>query len=225
MSANPQESQTVEAKSNDKELNFRKQEEMFKRQLEQERQARLQAEERAAKYEKERQQKAVNTEDDDDISDEPYVDHKALTKKLSKLEKTFEEKINKTAEEKARALIEQRDKDTYLRERNDFNEVMSPENLQKFCEKHPAVAESLMRMPDSFERQKLVYESLKALKVGQKEEAKSGIQDKIDQNRRSPYYQPSGTAGPGYQSQGDFSPAGQKNAYEKLKQLKANLRI
>ena len=52
----------------DKELNFRKQEEMFKRQLEQERQARIAAEEKVSQYAQERLkgQNAVDDEDDGD---------------------------------------------------------------------------------------------------------------------------------------------------------------
>ncbi len=52
MSTVPQDPQAQAAeaqKQSDKELNFRKQEESFKRQIEQERQARLMAEERAEK--------------------------------------------------------------------------------------------------------------------------------------------------------------------------------
>ena len=51
------------------------------------------------------------------------------------------------------------------------------------------------------------------------------IQDKIDSNKRSPYYQPSGISAAPYAGGGDFSPAGQKNAYAKLQELKSRLRI
>lgn len=224
MSANVNENQPPEAKSNEKELNFRKQEEMFKKQLEQERVARQAAEEKAARYEAERTKKP-HDDDEDYASDEPYVDRRILDKKLSKFEKSFEEKIDKRAEEKARNILEQRDRDDYLNQNGDFNETMSTENLQKFVERHPSLAKSLMRMPDGFEKQKLVYENIKALKVGQKEESKPSVQDKIDQNRRSPYYQPTGMAGPGYANQGDFSPAGKKSSYDKMQELKARLRI
>jgi hypothetical protein len=51
------------------------------------------------------------------------------------------------------------------------------------------------------------------------------IQEKIDQNRRSPYYQPSGMANSPYSSHGDFSHEGQKQAYEKMQALKKSLRL
>lgn len=225
MTANAQDNQPVATQPNDKELNFRKQEEMFKRQLEQERLARQQAEERAAQAEKMVQAKAQPSDDDDDNSDEPYVDRKLLSKKLSKFEKQMEEKIEKKAEEKARGLMFEQNRSNFLKQNPDFNEIMSPEVLQKFVEKHPDVAEDLLSMPDTFERQRLVYRNIKALGVHKKEEPKQNIQDKIDQNKRSPYYQPSGIGSAPYQSSGDYSPSGQKNAYAKMKELQSKLRI
>lgn len=207
---------------NEKEINFRKQEEMYKRQLEQEKQARLAAEERATKAEQARAK--TPTDDDDDASDDPYVDHKVLTKKLAKFEKNMDGRIEEKAKEMAGKMLEQRDKEEYFGQHADFNEVMSPENLQKFYEKHTTLAKNLARLPDGFDKQKLVYENMKALKVGQKEE-KSDIQEKIDQNRRGGFYQPSGMGSPPHSAQSDFSPAGQKAAFEKVKALRNNLRI
>jgi hypothetical protein len=226
MTATPQNNEAQAAQPTEKEINFRKQEEMFKRQLEQERLARQQAEERAASLEKANKDRP-NTRDleDDDDSDEPYVDRKLLSKKLSKFEKQMEEKIEKKAEEKARGLMFEQNKSNFLKQNPDFNEIMSPEVLQKFVEKHPDVAEDLLSMPDTFERQRLVYRNIKALGVNKKEEPKQNIQDKIDQNRRSPYYQPSGVGAAPYQSAGDYSPSGQKSAYAKMQELKNKLRI
>ena len=52
------------------------------------------------------------------------------------------------------------------------------------------------------------------------------IQDKIDANRRSPFYQPSGIGSAPYAGpDGDFSAAGQKTAYDKMQELKSRLRI
>ena len=53
----------------------------------------------------------------------------------------------------------------------------------------------------------------------------SSIQDKIDSNKKSPYYQPSSVGAAPYQSQSDFSAGGQKQAYDKMKELQARLRL
>ena len=227
MTVNPQDNQgqnqEAQKASTDKEHNFA----LLRKQLEQEKLARQQAEAKAQEAERLVAEKARSreTSDEDDSYDEPYVDQKLLNKKLSKFEKQLEEKIDKKAEEKAAQMIHQQNRQNFLKQNPDFNEVMSPEVLQKFVEKHPDVAEDLMQMPDTFERQRLVYRNIKALGVHQKEQPKQDIQAKIDANRRSPYYQPSGMAGPGYASQGDFSPSGMKNAYSKMQELKNKLRI
>lgn len=223
MSVNTQENVPVENKANDRELNFRKQEEMFKRQIEQERVARQQAEEKAARFEKEAQKRAGN-DDDDDSSDEPYVDRKSLKKTLSKERETLKKEAKEELKQEMHAMMQEERKTSFYKQNADFNEVMSPDVLQKFVEKHPEIAENIMNMPEGFERQKLVYANIKALGVHKKEEPK--IQDKIDSNRRSAAYQPSGISGPGYTaSGGDFSPAGQKREYDKIQALKKNLRI
>ena len=75
----PTQNEQVQTQPNDREINFRKQEELFKRQLEQERQARIQAEERASQYEKAKHQEP----EDEETDSEPYVDHRKLNKKLN----------------------------------------------------------------------------------------------------------------------------------------------
>ncbi len=53
----------------------------------------------------------------------------------------------------------------------------------------------------------------------------SSIQEKIDANKRSPYYNPSSVGSSPYAVTGDFSANGQKQAYAKLQELKSKLRI
>jgi len=155
---------TQESKAqNDKDYNFAQ----IRKQLEQERAARVNAEERASRFEQER---SAKHSDDEDSSDEPYVDHKLLEKKFKKFESTMDERIERKAEEKARALVDQERKNGYLKQNSDFNEVMQPEIMQKFVEKFPGLAEGLLNMPDGFERQKLVFENIKALGVHKKED-------------------------------------------------------
>jgi hypothetical protein len=205
----------------DKEYNFAQ----IRKQLEAEREARLQAEARAAQAEKTAQERNVSKDDDDDRDDEPYVDHKRLQKKLANFEKNIEQKIEQKAEQKARMLIEEERKTSYMKDNNDFDKVMSPEVIQKFAERHPRLAENILRMPDGFDRQKLVYENIKALGLDKPEAKAPSIQDKINANMKSPYYQPSGVGSAPYNSAGDFSDAGQKNAYQKMKDLQKTLRL
>lgn len=206
----------------DKEINF----ERLRKQLEQEKQARQLAEQKATQLEQEKSSiRKPYKDDDDDDSDEPYVDHKSLNKKLSKFEQDFEKKVDQLAEQKARALLEQDKQSNYIKQNPDFQEVLNAENIQKFAEKHPAIAERMLRMPDNFDRQALLYEQIKVFQTTQKEAPKQSIQQTIDQNRKSPFYQPSGVGSAPYAQTGDFSSQGQKNAYDKLVQLKNKLRL
>jgi septal ring factor EnvC (AmiA/AmiB activator) len=209
-------------KQNDKEYNFAQ----IRKQLEQERAARMEYEQRLQQLEQERQQKAVPPDDSDDDSDEPYVDRKALRRELGKFSQNIEQKIDQKAEEKARKLVEQERQANYMRSNPDFSDILTSENVQKFAEKYPQIAEPMLDMPDTFSRKRLLYEQMKALNVHKPPEpqGKSDIQEKIDRNRKSPYYQPTGMSAQPYQTTGDFTPAGQKNAYAKMKELISNRR-
>jgi hypothetical protein len=218
----------TEVKNDTIEINLSKQRKMYERQLEQERLARQQAEERIIALERASQERTRgrNPDDEDDQEDnEPYVDRRKLSKELNKFQANIEKTIDQKAEAKAAAMIEIERKNSYLRENADFNQVMTAETIEKFAEKHPRLAENILRMPDGFERQKLVYENIKALGVDKPEQKQSSVQEKIDANKKSPYYQPSGVGAAPYAAAGDFSPSGQKNAYAKMQELKNKLRI
>ena len=189
-----------------------------------EREARLQAERLAAETKmllQSQQQKALPIEQDDD--DDPYVDNKKLARKLSSFEAELEKKIEAKAEAKARALLEQEKQSEFLKSNRDFDSVMSAENLDRFAEQHPMIAENLLRMPNTFERQKLVYATIKSL--AKEQEKRSSIQDVIQQKQQSPYYQPSGVSPGASFNGGDYSASGQKEAYQKMQELKQRLRI
>lgn len=208
---------------NTKELNF----ERLRKQLENEKAEKQQMQARLAELERSAQQtkNIPQSHDEDDDPSEPYVDHKSLTKKFSKWEQQLEQKFEKRAEEKARLIVEQDRQAGYIKANPDFQEILTQENIEKFAQKHPSIAERMLKMPDNFDRQALLYEQIKALQVNKKEEAKPTVQQTIDANRRSPYYQPSGVGTSPYAQVGDFSPSGQKAAYDKLKELKSRLRI
>lgn len=223
MSEQPQENQSQEQKLSDKELNFRKQEEMYQRKLEKEIQERRAVEERLAKLEQQRAQ-AQPVDDDDD--DEPYVDKKRLRKELGKVMQQTSADTDSRIQNAVQAALSEERKNQWLKNNSDFYDVM--QHAQKFAERDPELAETILQMPDGFERQKLVYRNIKALGLHEKDKPKSDVQDQIDRNRRAPGYQPSGIGSPGYgvYSAGkDYSPAEGKNAYSKMKELQARLRI
>lgn len=210
--------QVSETKTNDKELNFRAMEAKHRREIENERQARIDLEKRLQDIES---KKIV--EDDDE--DEPYVGHKKLDKRFNTFEKRLDEKIHIKAEERAREIVEIKEQEQWIKQNNDFSDVLKDDNLMKLLNKAPAVAESIKRMPDGFEKQKLVYNMIKSMGIDKPEVKQSSVQDKIDANRRSPYYQPSGVGAAPYAGASDFSKAGQKNAYDKMQELKSKLRM
>lgn len=195
----------------------------IRRLYEQEREARLQAERLAAETQamlRNQAQQQKHVEDDDE---DPYVDNKKLARKLSSFEAELEKKIEAKAEAKARALLAEKEQNDFVKSNRDFESVMTADNLDRFAQEHPLIAENLLRMPNNFERQKLVYATIKSLQKEQ--EKKSSIQDVIQQKQQSAYYQPSGISPGASFTGGDFSNAGQKEAYAKMQELKQRLRI
>jgi hypothetical protein len=209
----------TEQKSNDKEFNFRQLEAKYRAELERERNARIELENRVQKL----SQQNIPASQDDDEDAEPYVNHKGLNKKLSSFEQRMEEKIDKRAEDKARNLIEDVKKNAWLEANPDFYDTL--QHAEKFAQTNPVLADTILKMPDGFERQKLVYANIKALGIDKPEQKQVSIQEKIDANRRSPYYQPSGIANAPYSSVGDYSEQGKKQSYEKMQELKKRLRL
>lgn len=224
MSVNPvtQPENTEQGQSNDKEYNFAQ----IRRQLEQERREKQELEQKtlilAQKVDELVQNRQAAPEEVDE--DEPYVNPKTLEKKFTKWEQKIEKTIEKKAEEKARALVEEERRHNYLNGNKDFDDVMNVENIKKFAEKHPTLAQSILSMPDGFERQKLVYENIKALNVLKAPEPKTSIQDALKNERRNLFYQPTGGAAPPYAAAGDFSKTGLKAGFDKMKELQSRLR-
>lgn len=204
--------------NNSKELNFRQLEAKFNRELEVER-ARVRELER--RYEESRKPQMQVEEDE---PDEPYVDHKKLNKKLAAHEAQIISKSKaemKTMQEQAK---EEARREAFLETNPDFFDVLQ-NNAEKLAQKSPNLAKSILSMPESFERQKLVYQTIKELGLDKPAQREPTIQDKVDANRRSPFYQPSGVGSAPYSPQGDFSPGGQKQAFDKMQELKNRLRI
>lgn len=202
-------------KPSDKELNFRALEAKYQRQLD------------AERAEKERLSKELearnNPSQDEEEDDEPYVDKKKLKKQLTKFGQSTESQIQKAMEQAKYAAKEELKQELFLENNPDFFETL---NLaEKFAQKAPKLAESILKMPEGFERQKLVYQNIKALGIDKPEPKQSSVQEKIDANRKSPYYQPSHIGTSPHQAQSDFSPQGQKSAHENMIALKNRLRL
>lgn len=217
MTSSPQENQAqnTENKPSDKELNFRALEARYQKALEQEKAEK----EKLARLLEEKSKSQVVEEDDEDI----YVDHRKLEKKLNKFGQNTQSEIQKAMEFAKNQAKEELKQEIWLENNPDFYDVL--QHADKLAKKSPKLAESILRMPEGFERQKLVYQNIKELGIDKPEQKQPSIQEKIDSNRRSPFYQPSGTSSAPYSTVGDFSEQGQKNAYEKMKQLQKQLRL
>lgn len=205
-------------KLSDKELNFRQLQAKYEKQLEMERQARLEAERKAQEWEQRQQ-----SQEDDDDDDEPYIDRKKLAKNLEKFGQKTKEYTKAEIQKAVGEALNNERKQNWLKTNNDFYDVM--QHAEKLANLDPELAETILQMPDTFERQKLVYRQIKAMGLHKPKEEKTDVQNRIDQNKRSPYYQPSGIATAPYSGGGDFSPTGQKNAYQRMQELKARMRL
>lgn len=212
---NQQQPSQVEQKQSEKETNFRRMENMYQRQLEAER-----AEKERLQQELNRKQQPVQEDDDDD--DEPYVQKKKLEKKLAKFGEQNKQQTQSEIQRAVQMAIQEERKQNWLNQNKDFYDVL--QHAEKFAQHDPELAETILQMPEGFERQKLVYKNIKALGLHQEKPKTPPIQEKIDANRRGAFYQPTGIGTAPYSSQGDFSKSGQKNAYENvMKKLQQRL--
>ncbi|HMH10173.1 MAG TPA: hypothetical protein VK553_05650, partial [Candidatus Nitrosopolaris rasttigaisensis] len=171
----------VEQKQNDKEYNFRALEQRYEKQLAQERTARMEAEKLA-------QENQRNVKNDDDDDSEPYVDHKNLEKKFNKFGQTTHSEIQKAMETAKQSAKEELKQEMWLENNPDFYETLK--HAEKLAQKAPKLAESILRMPEGFERQKLVYQNIKAMDLDKAPAKEQTIQQKVDANRKSPFYSP-----------------------------------
>lgn len=186
--------------------------------LEQEKEEYRKKAEDLEKEKKEWSQRSSSVADDDD-DDEPYVTPKKLKKEQNRYGEQFEKRVAQTIEQKVEQRLDEERKTQYLKENSDFNAVLSEDSVKDFIESHSGLAQAILGMPDTFERKKLVYETIKSLKHT-KDKSKSEIQGKIDQNRKSPYYKPSTGATPPYGGVVDGA-----SAYKQMQDLKSRLRL
>lgn len=216
---NPQsQAPIVENKPNDRELNFRALQAKYEKQLSEERSARMEAEKENQRLMSSRQSV------DDDEDSEPYVDNKKLNKKLASYGQQAKQETQSEIQKAVQVAIQEERKQNWLKSNSDFYEVL--QYAEKFAQEDPELAETILTMPEGFERQKLVYKNIKALGIHKDPVKQPTIQDRIDANKKSPFYQPTGTGSAPYAgTAANFSPQGQKEAHAKMKELQARLRI
>lgn len=215
------EDSTQESATNDKEYNFRALEAKYEKRLAEERAEREKVMREANELREKMMRSAPQEEDDDD--DEPYVNHKRLSKTLSKTREELKKESQREIQNAIHQALAEERQQQWLRSNPDFYDVMK--HADALAERAPALAENILQMPEGFERQKLVYHNIKTMGLDKPAAKEPSIEEKIQANRRSPYYQPSGMGATPYEGGGDFSKSGQKQAYEKLKELKSRLRI
>lgn len=204
----------------DKEINFRALEAKYEQKLANERLERQKEKEEFNKRFEELQRKESVPEDNDD--DDEYIDKRKLTRQFTDFEKKLDTKIDTAAEKKARMMLQERDKERWQKENDDFYQVLE-KHADEFQKQYPHLAQSILNVADPFERQRMAYENIKALGLNKPKES---IQDTVNQKQQSPYYQPTNIGNSPYSNtSGDYSPAGRKNAYEQMKALQQKLRI
>jgi hypothetical protein len=209
----------VQEKEQQKQNNFR----LLERRLDLETRARIEAEKKV----EELSRRAVPVKQDDDEEDdpEPYIDKKKLKNQLNKFGQNTQQDIEKAVQRGKLEAKEEMKQELWLEKNEDFEQIMSEKNTEKFFVEHKELANTILRMPDTFERQKLVYQTMKRLGIDKPAQKVSDTQQKIDANRTKGSYQPSGMGSSPYVNGGDFSESGKKAAYDKIQALKKNIRL
>lgn len=206
-------------KQNDKEYNFRQQQASYEKKLAEERAER----ERLAR-EIEEIRKAQQSHQSEDEDSEPYLDHKRFKKEQAKFGQQIKQETKADINQAVQEAIQMERKRAFLEQNPDFYDVLQ-KHADNFQQRAPHLAETILKMPDTFERQQLVFHNIKTMGLDRPVIKEQSIQEKVDANRRSPFYQPPQMGTPAYAPVGDFSPAGQKSAYDKMKEVQARLRF
>jgi hypothetical protein len=220
MSAEVQMISPEEKKPSDKEFNFRALEAKAaasQRQLELERHERAQVQRELDEL------RNRNTSADDSADDEPYVDRKRLKKELANYDANVKKQTNEAIQQTVQQALAAERERMWLQTNPDFYDTM--QHAEKIVQKDPELAESILQMPDTFERKKLVYRSIKSMGLHQSEQKQPSIQEKIDNNKKHLFYSPTSNTSPPYAAAGDFSETGQKTAYDKMKELQKRMRL
>jgi hypothetical protein len=207
----------AQEQTNSKELNFRRQQQMYERML-------AEKENRLAEMEQRISQAQSRAEPEEEDDDEP-IDKKKLDKKLQKFGQKARQETLTEVQKAVQEALAKKERDDFIKYNPDFFDTLQ-NHAETFAQKAPHLAEAILRMPEGFERQQLVYSNIKALGLDKPTQKEPSIQETIDQKRKGPYYQPTGQgAAPYSANKGDYSPTGQKSAYQQMQELKNRLRL
>jgi hypothetical protein len=210
---------TQVAQPSEKEMNFRKLEAYYEQKLAQERAEK----EEALRLAREASQSSQSREEEEEDDSDSYVNRKKLDKRLQKFGQSTQSEINKAMETAKIKAKEELKQELWLEQNPDFYDTL--QLADKLAENNPTLAQTILRMPDGFARQQLVYQNIKALGLHKPKEEKPSVNALLEKNKNYAGYQPHGFAGPAYATNGDFSEGGKKQAYEKMLQLKKSMRI
>lgn len=211
--------QPGQEKPNSKDYNFQAIRQQLERQKAETDEAKRQTQEATKALEEMR--KRMNSSDNDEDDSEPYVDRKKLERKLNSFGEKTQNDIQKTSEMTKQQVKDEIYQEMWLENNPDFMEIL--QHADKLLERSPQLAKAILRMPESFDRQKLVYQNIKELGLDKPEQKQQSMQEKIDSNRKPMFYQPTSVANAPYNQQGDFSKAGQKSSYDKMMELKGRM--
>jgi hypothetical protein len=207
-----------EQKQNDKEYNFRQQQASYEKKLAEER-----AEREKLTQQVEELRKAQQSHQSDEEDSEPYLDHKRFKKEQAKFGQQIKQETKADISQAVQEAIQYERKKAFLEQNPDFFDVLQ-KHAEQFSQKAPHLAEAILKMPDNFERQQLVFHNIKTMGLDRPVTKDPSIQDKIDANRRGAFYQPPQMGTPPYAPVGDFSEAGQKQGFQKMRELQGKLR-
>jgi len=170
-------------------------------------------------------EKANQPADKDPLADvQDYVDPTSLKAAFAQERRHLKKEAEEIAEKKLREWKEQEHKQNHVQrlksEFSDFGNVMTEENVVKFEQTHPEFVQSLLHIQDDYERKRLAYNFFK--RNMPKEEVRSSIKEKVEENAKNPYHIPSGSGIPAAVEYDLKSKSARDAAYAKLKAAQRN---
>jgi hypothetical protein len=128
-------------------------------------------------------QRDEEDEDDFDISDDSYVEGRQVKKILKKMDqkiKSTKQQFEEMAQKSALKYAESNLKSQF----NDFDSIVTEDNLQKLKDAKAPLFRSIMANPDFYDRGYSAYEAIKSMGIVSSEH--DDIDRKIEENNRRP---------------------------------------
>lgn len=142
-------------------------------------------------------------------------DREAYRKEADRL---VEEKLKKIEQEKEQKRHEEEQKNSTPKLRSqfsDYDEVMNEDNIIRLEQDNPTFLNAVLTIQDEYKRKYATYDYLK--KAGYVAPKEPSIKEKVEENRRNPYYFEPGSGTPIAVDFDVKSPQARQQAYEKLK--------